>query len=352
MQEYIYMKNSVRLASTILMIGIFVFVGNSQITIKIPKIPKIGTNQPSQPTAQTGNSSGDADLRNAFYDENRGVLGYVAVLMRFYRSDMTGDVNMLNPANEAEWQTLMTRLADLDRSCTTKYQRITDDPSERPNRINRLPKTWCVIAANRVEYEKLARGEAKDDRAQVFIGIWRDEIERVTRSTDGFVSDLVQRMMFDPTWKTEKFAEVQKVYASGGLGTPSMSMFDAIKPDLDKVRVIIDRDSKANSWEVPPHKEPAIENFAKQRFVTHPYYKGSTVLKIGSNYRTWKVYKNSIGIPTNQYKRGNMLVKRPEQPGLCQNREWIVKQEYIGGGRFGPMKMEGMGEGGKYVKCQ
>lgn len=322
----------------------------AQITIEIPKIPKIKLPQSTQ-TAQTGGSRADEALRQAFYQETGGVVGYVAVLMRFYNADMTGDVNMQNPGNEAEWRDLMTRLANLDQLCTTKYSKITDDPSERPDRINRLPKTWCIIAANRVEYAKLARAEASDDRAQTFIKIWRYDIEKAGTG-DGYVGDLVQRMLFDPAWKTEKFAEIQKTFADGGYGEPSMKIFDAIRPDLDKVRAVIDRDSTSKTWEVPPYKEPAIEAVAKQRFTSHPYYKGSTVLKIGSNYKTWRVFKNSIGIPTAQYKRGRMLVKRPNQNGLCQDREWIVKQEYIGGGRFGPMKMEGLGEGGTYMKCQ
>jgi hypothetical protein len=159
-------------------------------------------------------------------------------------------------------------------------------------------------------------------------------------------------MLFDPTWKTEKFAEIKTVYASGGMGEPSMTIFDAIEPDLQKVRDKIDADSKTKSWEQPPHHDVTVENFFKMRFASHVYYKGSTILKIGGNYTTWRVFKNSLGIPTNQYKRGLFLTRRPGQGNVCQIREWIVKQEYIGGGRFGPMKIEGFGGGGKYARCQ
>ena len=342
------MKQNIRLLFVLGLIGFSAPISQAQITINVPKIP--GISKPK--AAQTGGTRDDEALRQAFYEETRGVVSYVAVLMRFHNPDMMGDVSMENPNSDADWQNLLTRLADLDRLCTTKYQRITDDPSERPNRINRLPRTWCQIAAKRVEYAKLARGEAIDDRAQSFIKIWRYDIEKAINDQKGFIYDDIQRMLYDPTWKTEKFAEVQKAYTSEGLGAPSMNMFDAIEPDLAKVRERIDRDSKTNTWQQPPNSDPAMESFFKSKLLAHPNHKGTQVLKIGSNYSNWRIFKNSLGVPTNQYKRGLFLAKRPGQNGLCQIREWIVKQEYTGGGRFGPSKVESFGGAGIYAKCQ
>lgn len=131
-----------------------------------------------------------------------------------------------------------------------------------------------------------------------------------------------------------------------------MKLFDAIEPDLTKVRARIDRDSKSNVWVQPPHSDPATESFFKTKLIAHPEHKGTQVLRIGSNYTDWRVFKNRLGVPTNQTKRGLFLAKRPGQNGLCQIREWIVKQEYIGGGKFGPTKIESFGGAGIYAKCQ
>lgn len=279
------------------------------------------------------------------------MVSYVAVFMNFYDPNLTGNVTIQNPNNAAEWSALMARLEKLDNLCRTKYQNVTNDPNFPPNFINGKPKIWCSIASNRIEYEKKARGAANDARAEVFVKIWRYEIEKSTNDQKGWILDLAQRMLFDPTWKTEKFAEVQKAYASEGLAAPSMTIFDAIEPDLAKLRERIDRDSKTNVWEQPPNSEPAMENFFKTKLLADPRYKGTQVLKIGSNYANWRVFKNSLGIPTNQYKRGLYLAKRPGQNGLCQIREWIVRQEYIGGGKFGPSKIESFGGAGIYAKC-
>lgn len=292
-------------------------------------------------------------VREALYNEiGHDIVGYVAVFMNYYDPNLTGNVNIQNPGSAAEWTDLMARLAKLDNLCKTKYTSVTNDPNFPPNFINAKPKIWCAIAANRVEYEKKARGAAVDDRAKAFITIWKYDINKAVTDQKGYIYDDIQRMIYDPTWKTEKFAEVQKAYSSEGLGAPSMTMFDAIEPDLDKVRARIERDSQTNAWAQPPHTDAAVEAFLKGRLQAHPHHKGTQVLKIGGNYTDWRVFKNRLGVPTNQTKRGLFLAKRPGQNGLCQIREWIVKQEYIGGGRFGPTKIESFGGAGIYAKCQ
>lgn len=317
----------------------------AQITINIPRLPKI-TSQPAT------NSQSDGSDFSAFNREAKYPLDYITTFMEYYDPNLTGGSSILKPSTPAEWTEFMDRLALVDNLCKTKY---TNLPEQLPNfpstSINGKPKTWCRIAANRLEYEKKARGAAVDDRAESFIKIWRYDIDKAVTDQKGYIYDDIQRMLYDPAWKTEKFAEVQKAYSSEGLGSPSMTMFDAIEPDLAKVRARIDRDSKTNVWVQPPNSDPAIESFFKTKLAAHPHHKGTQVLKIGSNYTNWRVFKNRIGIPTNQTKRGLFLAKRPGQNGLCQIREWIVKQEYIGGGRFGPSKIESFGGAGIYAKC-
>lgn len=299
------------------------------------------------------NAQSSGAIREAFYNEvGHDVVGYVAVFMNFYDPGLTGNVSIQNPGSEAEWVALMSRLAKLDNLCRTKYQNVTNDPNFPPNFINGKPKLWCAIAANRTEYEKKARGAANDQRANSFITIWKYDINKAVTDQKGYIYDDIQRMIYDPSWKTEKFAEVQRAYASEGLGSPSMNIFDAIEPDLAKVRARISSDSTTNTWIQPPNSDPATESFFKTKLLAHPQHVGTQVLKIGSNYTNWRVFKNSIGVPTNQTKRGLFLAKRPGQNGLCQIREWIVKQEYVGGGRFGPTKIESFGGAGIYAKCQ
>ena len=69
------------------------------------------------------------------------------------------------------------------------------------------------------------------------------------------------------------------------------------------------------------------------------------------DFTTWKVFKNIYGIPTEQIKQGWLLVKMPNQPGLCQARQFSVKKIYMGGGTFSAMKLNGYSEAGIYMNC-
>ncbi len=326
-------------------------LAGAQFPIRLPKIPSIKSSPQTTATPAKNDRLAQAGVREAFYDESKRPLSDVAVFMRAYDPNLSGNTSINTPNNAAEWAALMTRMEALDKICK-KYPNLTNDPAYPSNSINGSPVIWCAIAADRVALEKKTRGGVTDAQAATYVRVWRMETDKAVNDEKGWIYNKVQRMLFDPNWKTEEFAEIQKRYAKDGLGTPSMSIFDAIEPDLAKVRERIDRDSKTNSWEKPPYSEPAMESFFKTKLLANPYFKGIQVLKIGSNYSNWRVFKNSIGIPTNQYKRGLYLAKLSGQNGLCQIREWIVKQEYIGGGKFGPSLVESYSQAGIYAKCQ
>jgi hypothetical protein len=69
------------------------------------------------------------------------------------------------------------------------------------------------------------------------------------------------------------------------------------------------------------------------------------------DFTTWKLFKNDLGIPTSQIKKGWVLVKIANQPGLCQAREFAVEKVYMGGGSFSAVQMAGFSEAGTYMKC-
>jgi len=62
------------------------------------------------------------------------------------------------------------------------------------------------------------------------------------------------------------------------------------------------------------------------------------LLKSGLLYPEWKVYKNALGIPTERVRTGVMLYKSPLYPaGLCAQREWTLKDTWVGGGKWSPV---------------
>jgi uncharacterized protein YkvS len=244
--------------------------------------------------------------------------------------------------------------AELDALCTSKYPGITNDP----NYLDRLmfrSGDWCGLAAKRNEILQSVTSGTQSAVGSQFIEGWKRSIDKSTHQR-GVVSgdpvwDDVQAMLFDrEKWKAKDLPNLQRRYAENG-GTVPADIFDAVKADLDTLRQKIESDSQATSWTVPPYKDEAVEALVKRSYAANPKFRGIVFVKSGMDFTTWKLFKNDLGIPTSQIKKGVLLVKIPNQHGLCQAREFAVEKAYMGGGRFSAVQMAGFSEAGTYMKC-
>lgn len=179
---------------------------------------------------------------------------------------------------------------------------------------------------------------------EVNMGFTRTEINRALDNPKNITSDDIQLLLFEPdVWKAN-FAKSLKLSAAD---------FPAdwqapVSEKLEELRKLIDDAGKNRAWEQPPFKRPTEEGMAKAKFIS--YYAGVSVLNIGSNYKDWNIFKNSLGVPTNRFIRGTALLKLPKRPN-CQVQEWIVKQTYADGGKWSASKVDSYGGGGFFVKC-
>lgn len=157
------------------------------------------------------------------------------------------------------------------------------------------------------------------------------------------VSDDMQKLLFTPDiWK----AELAKVMNCSPANFPANWM-DRVRENYNQLKTAVDNEGKTRDWKERPFQRPVEQGMVKTKYAAK--YPGATILKIGSNYKDWNVFKNSLGIPTNRYVRGEILLKIPGRP-YCQAQEWVVKQAYKGGG-FGPSVAENIGGAGYFVRC-
>lgn len=245
-------------------------------------------------------------------------------------------------------------LAELDALCTSKYPGITNDPKYL-ERLTFRSGDWCGMAAKRNEILQSVTSGTQSAVGSRFIDGWKRSINQSSHRRGAVsgdpVSDDVQAMLFDrEKWKAKDLPNLQRLYAQNG-GTVPADIFDAVKADLDKLRQKVETDSQATSWTVPPYKDEAVEALVKRSYAANPKFRGIVIVKSGMDFTTWKLFKNDLGIPTSQIKKGWVLVKIPNQQGLCQAREFAVEKAYMGGGRFSAVQMAGFSEAGTYMKC-
>ena len=290
---------------------------------------------------------GQDEMRKSFKLEADKYYQTVYLFEQFYNPEFAAVKGGIGPA---QIKKATIELAELDALCKSKYPSITNDPKYL-DRLTFRFGDWCGMAAKRDEILQSVTSGTQSAVGKRFIDTWKRSIDKSLNHREDWVFDDVQAMLFDPAkWKAKDLPNLQRLYAQNG-GTVPADIFDAVKADLDKLRQKVESDSKTKSWTVPPYKDAAVEAFVKSAYAANPKFKGIVVVKSGMDFTTWKLFKNDLGIPTSQIKQGWLLVKLPNQQGLCQAREFAVEKVYMGGGSFSAMKMAGFSEAGKYIKC-
>lgn len=278
---------------------------------------------------------------------------------------MVHEMNMVDgssktgpPVNPKDWDKVVSDLAALDNLCKTKYAAMVNneaDANSKVKELRKLPATWCLIAANRVEYEKRGRAMAMRSRFSRLTVV--EDMKAAMTNRDNRTPDEVQAVIYNrAAWKAKQVADIQPHFAALRTEVP-LDLYDDAFAKADELKAIIEKGAPTRSWTPPPYKDAAVESFVRNKFATAPEFKGAKVVKIGLDYTTWKKRESHsyVGsdskyayykVTYNSYKRGVALVKMPGQP-FCQAREWIVGR---GGG--GGIVLVSLGGAGTYMKCQ
>ena len=157
------------------------------------------------------------------------------------------------------------------------------------------------------------------------------------------ITDDMQKLLFTPdVWK----AEMAKFLNCPVSSFPT-NWDESVRENVARLKQIADTNGKTLAWKDRPFQRPVEQALVKSKYTAK--YPGLTIYKIGSNYKDWNVFKNSLGIPTNRYIRGEILLKIPGRP-YCQAQEWVVKQAYKSG-RYGASIAENIGGAGYFVQC-
>ncbi|MDM7922694.1 MAG: hypothetical protein QUS14_10380 [Pyrinomonadaceae bacterium] len=324
------------------------------------KIPRIGTPRPAStpaPDARQGtsgpnrSSAGQEAMRREFVNEFGKYRTSVYSLMQMHDPKLhVGNTSYGPPTAKADWDKTMLELGEMDAACRSKYAGMTDDPSRISwGDLNNLPATWCTIAARRYEYAQKGRLASVNRQARNITDQISKELDIVERDSEDRISMISQLMFWDTDkWKAEMFTKLQPAFAASNATIPDdyLDTYIARAMELRKRR---EAAGATRSFTPPPNRDAAIEQWVRAQY--QKSIPGIQILKIGSQYADWRVFTNNIGIPTSRTKRGWALVKVPNRP-MCQGREWIVKQDYAGGGRYSASKVDSLGYTGILMKCE
>jgi len=124
---------------------------------------------------------------------------------------------------------------------------------------------------------------------------------------------------------TKEFAPI---FASAGLPMPDSAVFGTYDASVDAI--VAEAKKQAGNWKWDGTlKDAAAE--AKARLWMKTFDPKAEIVKTGMTDAAWQVNKNTLGIPTGRYKRGQVMYKKP---GLdqCVVAKFSFEQSYTGGG--------------------
>ena len=328
---------------------------SAQFPIRIPSPRTQPAQRPSSPQTntprQTSSGGNQDEMRRNFINEFGKYRKSVYALMQVHDPKLhVGNTSYGPPTSKSQWVNVMAELAEIDAACKSKYAGMTDTASQiEIGELNRLPATWWTIAANRIEYEKKGKiSEVARSARKV-----TEQITRFLRNVENEPEErigLEAQLMFWETnkWKASIFTKLQPMFAEFDMEVPDDFLDEYINSGyaLRDKRI---KTGESRSFQLPPYKNTAVETWFRSQYQRQT--PGIKILKMGSSYSECKIFKNRAGIPTSRTKRGWALLQIPDRP-ICQAREWIVKQDYAGGGRYTGNKIDSLGATGILMKCQ
>ncbi|MEQ1605078.1 MAG: hypothetical protein ABL999_09430 [Pyrinomonadaceae bacterium] len=306
--------------------------------------------------------SAEYQERYKFFSEARkyesSVLAFTVVYDPKLMSKMSS--TYYPPTEAAKWNEVMGDLAELDEVCK-KYPNLKNPPGRQTELVG-LAKSWCEIAANRVEMRKKAVqvGAEYELRNRTQNRIY--DMENAMRNNFESVLDDYQMMVFEPEAHRQKMAaELQAEYAKRGAQLPN-DFYNKYAEIAPKMKTLIEQSVATRTWTMPVIKDAALESLMRGQYAKNPAVAKATVLKVGFVASTWASVDDMNWISTtgnvslyrieknkHRFRRGYVLVRMPNRPE-CQAREFVLRQDRKGGG-FGATKVEDLGAGGIFIKC-
>jgi hypothetical protein len=228
------------------------------------------------------------------------------------------------------------QLEKLDALCKGEFAGLQDVPN-LSFQLDTYPSAWCQVAAQREALTARVAMASVQQNLQMWVDQINEDAAGLERK-EGFSG--LMGVMYELVHETKPAlarlsAQYQGQFKAAGAEMPA----DLLAP----AQAAVDgwwKEARrlAPTWKYPTGlvADGAVEGRMKARVKKD--MAGVTLLKSGLLYSEWKVYKNALGIPTDRVRTGVMLYKSPMYPaGLCAQREWTVKDTWVGGGKWSPV---------------
>ena len=285
----------------------------------------------------TGNASaqGGKDKMRAFQQATQGEMKNVAKEF----APMLQDANEIPSSYAgppARLELAREQLEKLEALCKGEFAGLQDIPNVS-FQMDVYPTAWCQVAAQREALTARVATASVRQNLKLWVDQINDDAGALERR-EGFsgLMGVMHELVHETKPALAKLStQYQGQFKAAGAEMPA----DLLAP----AQAAVDawwREARrlAPQWKYPAGlvADGAAEGRMKARLKQG--MPDAKLLKSGLLYPEWKVYKNALGIPTERVRTGVMLYKSPLYPaGLCAQREWTLKDTWVGGGKWSPV---------------
>jgi len=332
-------KNLILMFTFLTVFALGVQTASAQITITIPRIPKIKKDKPGQITTKIS----DYD-KQAFTDVTWGNTMYLDPYLECYAKKhnldlykVTGDAfspRYFSNAKEMK-QTLqaeLSKLAEIESQLKSKLK-------SRPNTnlpYHENPAVWDEITTNRDQYLQCAIGAKESNKAKesVWLQTHLEEIANRQKEVESFTPE---RGWFTKTFTYDHVLNAISPQAREKWlkDSKAMEFKEYVDPPLDALAAAIEK--KLASYQ-PNTKAYPIHNLIEEKLMKSKIndLANHKIFYIGLQQANWLIDKNELGIPKNRYKYGMVWVRyAPNDHPYCRVYYINIIQDYAGGGTYG-----------------
>lgn len=211
------------------------------------------------------------------------------------------------------------------------------------------PDVWCFVAKNRKALITTALSE-RSFHVPGFGNHARDFPSTLTSLGEGRtgMAVWVAMVLADPApFKAAMLSEIKAWYTAVGVDVPAAPIAK-MEATLVALRTAAEAAFPAARFDDTKLHDKRIEAIGRATIKKHE--PSSKILASAMDQKDFTISKNRFDLPTDRFRSGHVLMKRPKAP-WCEERTFSYVETYQGGGKFARSTTGSVTEGTRLVRC-
>lgn len=333
-------KKSILIFTILIVVTFAIQTGSAQITITIPKIPKIKKDKTEPPKSEIRSDDFDKlEFENFVLRWGEYMESYLACYAKKHNLDLekVGGKGFNDPFYTV-YEQMEERLTREQKDMAEIEVQLKEKFKSRPDNglpYEKNPAIWEEIATNRAEYLQCALKARKGNvvKSNLWLETHLEEIANRQKEVESFTPE---RGWFVKTFTYDHVLNAISPQARAKWLTDSKAteFKQYLDPPLDALAAAIEKKMASNqpNTKAYPIHNPVEEKLMKSKINDLSNHK---IHYIGLQQSNWLIEKNELGIPKNRYKYGMAWVRyAPNDHPYCRVYYINIIQDYAGGGTY------------------